>query len=360
MKQVILILSAFYLMSANSVEVEIAVASMMHNLENESSIVFGDHVRKGIYLSLNHNSEKLVKKGIEVKLTEYSYTSETRSILSIAKKIENSAAIAVHGYDYSSHALLSQHIHKNKGLSVVLPTATSDKIVAGVDNYFQIAGNNYSQAKAMVRYLSSNNARTATVIKRPSCAYCVDLAKSLVDVAKNENINLNVIDADSPVNIKKVSTNYVLLPMYETEAIQFIKKLSHTDKSKIYIGGDAWTSKGERYFKLLGNLEFKAVCLGHWNINKIDAASNKFSSDFKKFFGSNASDVSALSYDAMNFIIEGLTSVKNISRNEVKKYLASKSKMTGITGSHEKGSHLKSGFVLLSWDKKKFRMINEI
>ena len=55
------IISLFLIFLSNisfAKEIEIAVASMMHNLENESSIIFGDHVRKGIYLSLIHNNYK--------------------------------------------------------------------------------------------------------------------------------------------------------------------------------------------------------------------------------------------------------------------------------------------------------------
>lgn len=355
-------LCIFILLLSNfsfSKEVEIAVASMMHNLENESSIVFGDHVRKGIYLSLIHNSKKLSKKGVEIKLKEYSYTSENKSILTVAKEIHKSNAIAVHGYDYSSHALLSQHIHKNTDLSVILPTATSDKILSDVSNYFQIAGTNKSQAKSIVSYLVRHKVKEVTIIKRPSCAYCVDLSNNLEAESKRQNISVDMITADTAAQVKSKGNKYILLPMYETEAIKFIKLLSKENNDKVYIGGDGWTSKGERYFKLLKNLKFKALCLAHWNSAKRDKSSKRFKGDYKRFFGSEASDVSALSYDSMSFIIEGILETKTLNRSKLKSSLQSKLTFKGITGNHEFKSNIKDGYVFLSWINEEFRVLNE-
>lgn len=340
-------------------EIEVAVVSMMHNLENESSIMFGDHVRKGIYLSMIHNKDLLTKENIQIKLNEYSYTSETSSILAIAKKIQESNAIAVHGYDYSSHALLSQHSHKNKDLSVVLPTATSDEIAIKADNYFQIAGNNFSQAHAMVNVLEKRNIKSATLIKRPSCAYCVDLANQIEMVMKQKNINLEIINKDTPDKLK-IKNDYVFLPMYETEAIKFIQKLSIKNKSMVYIGGDGWTSRGERYFNLLDHLNFEAICLAHWNKNKNINKSNTFTNDYKSFFGSDPSDVSALSYDSMNYILQGITQINKYTRKALKNYLLSQKTFSGITGSYNLKENLKEGYLYLKWNKDKFKVLDEI
>ncbi len=357
------IISLFLIFLSNisfAKEIEIAVASMMHNLENESSIIFGDHVRKGIYLSLIHNKKLLDKLGLEIKLTEYNYTSETASILEVAKKIQKSNAIAVHGYDYSSHALLSQHIHKDKDLSVVLPTATSDDIKENANNYFQIAGSNKSQAYAILELLKKRNITKASLIKRRSCAYCVDLSNQIETLAKEYNVKLDIILANNPKELKQSENVYNLLPMYESEAIDFIKAISRDGKPRVYIGGDGWTSKGERYFKLLNDYNFKAICLAHWNQNTKDKSSKLFKQDYKSYFGSEASDVSALSYDSINFILSALPHLKSYDRSSLKNYFSKRRTFLGITGKHDFKENRKKGFVYLTWKQNSFKVLDEI
>jgi ABC-type branched-subunit amino acid transport system substrate-binding protein len=341
-------------------DINIAIASMMKNLENESSIIFGDHVRKGIYLSLTHNKAKLKKKNIRVFLKEYNYTSETKSILSTAKQINESNVIAVHGYDYSSHAVLASHVHKKTKLAIALPTATATKIKALSTNYFQIAGSNDSQANAIYKLLLKKRSKNITIIKRMNCEYCKDLADEVEKISIRNKITVQMINANTIAEIKEsVKNNILILPMYESEAINFIEYFSKKRNGLTYIGGDGWTSKGKRYFSTLKNLDFKAVCLAHWDFQLNTKVANKFKSDYLSNFGTNATDISALSYDAMNFLLQGVLKDKKLTRESLLEILDSTDTYTGVTGTLQKqDKHFaKSGFIYLNWINKDFKIL---
>src|SRR3990167_4491344 len=104
--------------------IEIGIASNFSSIAPNSYNPFGNSVKNGALLAVEEVTHELKSKGIEIILKEYDYGSDLLNVRKVVKEASLSPALAMLGYEYSSHALLAAPLHKSLKFPMITPSAS--------------------------------------------------------------------------------------------------------------------------------------------------------------------------------------------------------------------------------------------
>ncbi|MEW6055802.1 MAG: ABC transporter substrate-binding protein [Bdellovibrionota bacterium] len=351
--------------------ISVGVATTLLEFESNSSITAGDFVRRGINVALRHYDKRLQEKNIRIALKEFDYANSDLAALEAAKRAAASDVIVVHGYDFSSHALVAAPIHQKTGLPLLSPTATADRLTNFGPYIHQVAFNNSYQAKMLARYAVKNlGVKRCLVVAAKDCAYCQDLEKSFSREFKKlggETVKLSPIlqsDQDfAPLvaEAKVKNIDAVFLPNYEVLSARIVSAFLSAGIRKPFIGGDGWTSFGERIFKsAMAERDFKAYSIGHWHLTSLLPASQRLVKDFQAIYKTQANDTAALAYDTMCIILEAVLRAKTYTRESIERELRQLKTFHGATGKIQLGTQSARSLYLLHMNKNGFSLVEDL
>ena len=323
--------------------VTLGLASNFSDVSTSTSNPFGDYFRDGVNLALAQSGEKLKQHGISVITQEFNYGTEAVMAGRIAGEAAKSSAIAVLGYNWSSHALIAAAIHQQSKLPMISPSASADRLgrmgryihTECFDNSFMADG----LARVAVEKL---NAKTAGIVVGSDCAYCRDLAdtfkRQFEKLGGHVIVELPILRTDknfdvAATKIKSVNPDVILVPNQELVSAQIISSVLRTGLRRPFLGGDGWGDVGAQFFQILNGQPLTGYSVSHWHPDLKDATSRKFIADYRNKFGKNPNDTSVLAYDATKIFVEALIQAKIKDREGLEDALNHMTHYTGVTGS---------------------------
>ena len=354
--------------------VPVGIATTLQELDSNSAISAGDYVRHGVQLALKHYSERLKKKNLTIKLEEFDYSPSDLEALKAAKKAAASDVVAVHGYDYSSHALIAAPIHQEAGLPMVTPTATADRLAALGKYVHLVSFTNSYQAEMLARYAYKTlKARRVLTVAAKDCAYCQDLehsfAREFQKLGGLATGSLPVLSNDQDFSkltrqaLDGAKPDLIFLPNYEVLSARIISSFLTAGINVPFLGGDGWTTFGERVFRnVMADRSFQAFSAGHWHPTSRAPGSKRFVADFQAAYGTMPNDTAALSYDGMCLILEAIMRAKVYTREAVETELSQIAEYKGATGniSLAPGKASARNIYLLGVSNKGFSLVQEL
>jgi branched-chain amino acid transport system substrate-binding protein len=333
--------------STAMIEFPVGVAGSFQDTSANSGSPTGDNVRRGIAVAIDQNRIRLKKAGKSIRLVEFNYKNEPLAAGDAARAAVASEVVALHGYDYSSHALVAAPISQEGKLPLFTPTATADRLAKMGAYVHQVAFNNSHQARMLARFAIQGLKKTqAYIVAAQDCAYCQDLGRAfeaeftgLKGTVKQSPAVLSTDEDLSRVvaDVKAANVDLVFIPNYEVFSARTTKALLDAGINVPFFGGDGWNIFSERLFKQLfktslANTKVEAYAIGHWHSGSKQKASRDFVRDFKIKYKTLPTDTSALAFDAMNVIIEAILRAKTPSRDSIEQEAQKLGKMVGATG----------------------------
>lgn len=348
---------------AKLTELSVGLATMRDEVQNSASLPAGDHVYRGAKLAINLKKKVLEKYGVKFKLEPFFYHNSDLSALKTSIKACESNIIALHGYDYSSQSIIASKNHLTCKLPMFTPTSTANSLGLFKDYIFQVPFNNNDQAIFLAKVsVEKIKADSILVLSAKDCAYCNDLASSyLKELKKILNKNevkisefsylQDELDSDKLIDfvrsIKKGKT-LLFIPSYSQEVKKVISILKSGKIEATLLGSDGWATLGESVLQqAMSGSQLELYMLLHWH-KSIDVAKSKnFISKYIKNYSAYPNHISALSFDTMNIIIEGVLGLKEYSREKLNSKIKEIGEFEGVTGKIDLVNKLSSRSIYL-------------
>ena len=353
-------------------EVVIGIASNFSEISSSSSNPFGGYFRDGVNLAVKDANGRLVKKGMKIVLREFDYGVSDARVLEAAKSAGESNAVAVLGYNFSSHALLAAPIHQKSGLPMLTPSATANRIGSMGRLIHQGCFDNAFMGETLAHVASGRlKAKTAAIVVAADCAYCTDLAEAFSREFRKGggeiSVSIPVLQEDKSFEevfnkLKAHPHDVILVPNQELLSARIIASLSDLGARKPFLGGDGWGNVGREFFRIVGTKTFTGYSVSHWHPQERSKASKKFVADYQKEFTKEPNDTSVLAYDSMSILLQAVMDAKTPTRSEIENSLNSMKAFTGVTGKFifQPGRAPVKSLILLSANNAKFKILDRI
>ena len=353
-------------------DIVIGLASNFSEVSSSSSNPFGGYFRDGVTLALKDSQARLEKKGIKISFKEFDYGNSDARVLEAAKKATESDAIAVLGYNFSSHALLAAPLHQKAGLPMLTPSATANRIASLGPFVHQGCFDNAFMGETLARVAANRlKAKRAAIVVAADCAYCTDLAQAFrAEFTKNGGsiaIFVSVLQDDKNFDevyekLKDQTFDAVLVPNQELSSAKIISTLSRKGIYQPFLGGDGWGNVGEEFFGILGKQKLNGFSVSHWHPEEISNRSKKFVQDYQASFKKRPNDTSVLAYDSMLLLVEAILQTESYTRSGMEASLNKIKDFSGVTGRFFfKADHAPTkSLVLLSANSSKFKVLERI
>lgn len=357
---------------AEKTEVTIGLASNFSEVSSSSSNPFGGYFRDGVTLALEKAKPLLDKKGISLKVQEFDYGVSDAKVLEAAQKAVASNAVAILGYNFSSHALLAAPIHQKAGLPMLTPSATANRIGSLGSFVHQGCFDNDFMGETLARVaIRRLKAKSAAIVVAADCAYCTDLARAFETEFKKAGgtiaVSVPLLQDEKnlqPVveQLKNKKFDVVLVPNQELSSARIVSAILNAGINKPFLGGDGWGNVGQEFFGILKNQKLTGYSVSHWHPDVTSKLSKEFVASYKSEFGKMPNDTSVLAYDSASLLVDVILRSQSLTRKGIEDAFNKTKTFSGVTGKfvfQPKRAPLKS-LVLLEANSSKFKVLEII
>jgi branched-chain amino acid transport system substrate-binding protein len=372
---IVLLMSILFFSSismANDKNIILGLSSNFSEVSTSTSNPYGNYFRDGVALALKDSDQELRAAKIKVQIQEFNYEISPMKAVEAAEEAGKSQAIAVIGYNWSSHALLAAPVHQKYKLPMITPSATADRL-GKMSPYVHLAcfDNSY-MAKTMATFARTRlKAKTAAMIVSSDCAYCRDLANAFASAFKSSggNITLDLSILSSDQNFDKTAKSVadsqpdvIFVPNQEFVSARVILALLNQGVNKPFLGGDGWGDVGGQFFQVLGDNKLEAYSVSHWHPDLPNKLSKAFIERYKKTFNKDPNDTAVLAYDATKLFIRALIMSPQKDRKGIEHALSKVKEFVGIAGKFKfkDGKAPEKSIVLLKNGKNRFEVVGQI
>lgn len=370
--------SVFYTLSVDAemptgTTIKVGIVGNFSSVRPGVSNPMEHHLRNGAQLAVYDLADEANAVGLAFELLEFDHGVAARKILSVTRQTIESPVLGVVGYIRSSEALLAAPLYQHAHLPMITPTASANRLAQFHPYVMQTCFDNHFVAMVIQNVLLHIvQARRIAVVAVADCAYCQDLAATLVDRMRVTD-DLEVERFDVLADGRKLSTmahqvvskkpfDAIVVPNQEIESARIIRALLDAGVSGIpFIGGDGWGSAGEQFFYILKDKRFDTYSLAHWHADAIDETAKVFRSRYVKQFKKDPESMASSAYDAVQVLLQAIIAAPEKTREGIARQLRSLHEYHGVTGTmlfHPTRAPEKS-VVILSSSGEAFRIFGQ-
>lgn len=352
--------------------VRVAIANNFSKYATQCADPLGQHFKNSVNLAIKDFHKDNPGLPYEIELDVYDYGKSDLEILKIMDQIKYSTAIAVIGFPCSDQALLAANIAEKNGIVFVSFEATTDKLWNHNNYVFKTCFKNSYQAKIIAGLAHNNLAKRRIIsIVSKDCEYCTDITGSFrryfeelggqiikeYDVLKTDT-NYDFLTS----SMKELKYDGVFVASHEFVASKIISQLVRDGIHTAFFSGDSMGNVEGMLFKLLKDTDFKLYATSHWFYDYSDAKSADFQKHFYENFGIYPNDNSALAYDGMMYLLNGIKNSQERTREGLRYSLKDIKQYNGlrkITFSNS-GTDSSVSLYILSASKGHFKLYNKV
>ena len=317
------------------------VLGAVYSLTGDKSDM-GESSAKGARLAVKQINDRGGIDGRQVRLILKDSKSDTAATRQAVEAIinDNQEVPALLGLSDSDLARSAGEAAAEKHRVFLTSGATSPLLPTQVPDYLYLAcfGDNVQAAAAAEWAYHALDARTAAVIYDSTETYTTLLHKYFIDRFQSLGGRVLAIQKYDPADMSKIGQNLpqvalVFLSAGNAEDAQKgIQKLRSAGITAPIMGGDGYDSEDawEAHPELMNIYYTTHVYLGDDNP---DSRVRNFSRAYHMAYGGNPPDAfAALSYDAVNLLVEAITRAGVASPDAVRHALAKIDGFQGVTG----------------------------
>jgi len=270
---------------------------------------------------------KAVREGVELATEEFNQVNRAALSLIIGdthgdpvdalrtaqQLIDDEGVIALIGPVLSSSTIAVAGLANARGVPLISPTATEQRISTIGQYIFQLNPSSTDQGRAIGAFATEEMGLQKLAILHPSDTYGYGVASSFREgvrrgggtIVAEESYDLGTTDfSENILNIRGAEPEAVFIPGFPDEIILIAPQLRYYDVEAQLLGSDGWNSErvvlmGEQYVE-------GAVFVVPQSNEGPSIATSGFAERYRRRYGSAANATAALGYDAMAVLAECL------------------------------------------------------
>ncbi len=266
--------------------------------------------------------------------------SRTEKVASaIGELIDTEKVIALVGEITTDRTLLAAPLAQQRGIPLITPSATNEKITAAGDYVFRACYTDAFQAAMMAKFARSLDVEKAAIFfdrDNPygtalSNAFKVDFTKHGGSIVAEETYRAGDVDYSTQLNaIKLRNPDSIFLPSYYAEAALIIKQARQLGIEAPFLGTDGWDSN--ELLKFGGPAVNNSYFASHFSSEHLSDKAKTFSEAYYAKFQAAPPPLAALAYDAVWLLADALKRAGSTSSTALRDALAKTKDFSGVTG----------------------------
>jgi len=254
-----------------------------------------------------------------------------------ALALEN--VVAVIGEVTSESTLAAAPVAVELGLPMVSPGATHADVTKAGPWVFRICYVDPFPGSVMSKFAISLGATNAAVIFDSGDPYSTSLAETFIKdftehggaIVARETYAAGTTDfAAQLAAVKKGNPEVVFFPGYFAEAVQVIQQAKKLGIEAPFLGTDGWES--DEFLKSGGADVNNSYFVSHFSAGEKSDRTSKFVSAFEAMFGRPPIALSALGFDAVGFVADGIRRAGATDPIALRDALAISKEFPAVTG----------------------------
>lgn len=320
---------------------------------------YGTEALRGMNLAVEEINVAGGIKGRRLKLIVQDNGGDpTRTSNELSGLVSDEAVIAVVGPVTSTNSAAAAAVAQQYRTPLVMPYATSPYVTEIGEYVLRICYTDPFQSKALAEFSRENlkSERVAIVYEQGS-SYSEKLAEFFA--LRFRDMGGEVVYEQSfksgsqeqlvhTVNAAvKAKPDLLFAPMHYPEAAKVVGHLVETGSSLAILGSDGWESS--EFFNLTDSYSGEIFISSHFSLQFQIQRGSEFVVHFQRTYDDPPNAVSALGYDAIGVLADGLQRATALSREGVRQALVTTTDYHGVTGRisiNEKRNVIKDVFIL--------------
>ncbi len=328
-----------------------------------SHATFGSDALNGAKLAVDEINQQGGVLEHPVNLIVKDTESRTEQVASVVREmIDAEKVVALIGEITTDRTLAAAPIAQERGIPLITPSATDEKITAVGDYVFRICYIDAFQAAMMAKFARSLEVDRVAMLfdgNNPygtslSNAFKVDFIKQGGSIVAEETFRAGDVDYATQLNaIKLKNAEIVFLPSYFAEAAIIIKQARQLGIEAPFLGTDGWDSSD--LVKFAGQAANNCYFASHFSSEHLSDKAKSFNEAYRARFQAAPPALAALTYDAIWLLVDALKRGGSTASSALKAALAETKDFTGVTGTiafDENRNPKKQGIILRIQDGK--------
>ena len=301
---------------------------------------FGIEALNGAKLAVDEINEQGGVLDHPVNLIVKDTESQTERVASVVGElIDTEKVVALIGEITTDRTLAAAAVAQERGIPLITPSATNEKITAVGDYVFRVCYTDAFQAAMMTKFARSLDAEKVAILfdgDNPygtslSNAFKVDFVKQGGSIVAEQTFRAGDVDYATQLNaIKLRNPDIVFLPSYFAEAAVIIKQARQLAIEVPFLGTDGWDS-GE-LLKFAGQAVNNCYFASHFSSERLSDRAKPFSESYRAKFQAAPPSLAALTYDAVWLLADALRRGGSTTSTALRDALAATKDFAGVTG----------------------------
>lgn len=282
--------------------------------------------------------------------------------------INQEKVIAIVGPPRSRSAIPAAEVAERAKIPMISTKSTNPQTTANKEYVFRVIYTDALQGKAIARFSAQDLKITkAAVLYDVANDYSRDLATIFKQEFENlgaqvvafESYTTDVQDFQVPLTkIRESKAELIFLPNYAEEVAKQAKQIKELGLDVTLIGGDSWGSLLEESYADLEGAFLAEV----WTVDLPNPENKHFLEEYHKMYQETVNSHAALTYDAVNLILEIAQKQGKADPESIREGLAHLKNYQGATGSisYEGSGDPVKGLAILQIKNNKLEFYQQI
>jgi branched-chain amino acid transport system substrate-binding protein len=305
-----------------------------------SQASFGSEALNGAKLAVDEINEQGGVLDHPVNLIVKDTESQTEQVASVVGElIDTEKVVALIGEITTDRTLAAAPVAQERGIPLITPSATNEKITAVGDYVFRVCYTDAFQAAMMTKFARSLDADKVAMLfdgNNPygtslSNAFKVEFVKQGGSIVAEQTFRAGDVDYAIQLNAIKLSNpDIVFLPSYFAEAAVIIKQARQLAIEVPFLGTDGWDSS--ELLKFAGQAVNNCYFASHFSSERLSDRAKPFSESYRAKFQAAPPSLAALTYDAVWLLADALRRGGSTTSTALRDALAATKDFAGVTG----------------------------
>jgi branched-chain amino acid transport system substrate-binding protein len=253
--------------------------------------------------------------------------------------IDTEKVVAIIGEIATDRSLIAAPLAQSRGVPLVTPGSTHDKVTEAGDFVFRICYTDSFQAVVMAKFARSIQVERAAILFNPSDPYSGGLAAIFKNdytaaggaiVAEETYNSGGTTFVRQLENLRAKAPEVVFLPSYYPDAARIIREARQVGLDVPFLGTDGWDSP--EFLRIGQSAVDNCYFSGHFSAENPAPNVAVFVEAFARKFGAPPPPLAALSYDAVRYVADAIRRAGSVEAPALRDALASAKDFPGVTG----------------------------
>ena len=306
---------------------------------------FGIQTDEGIQLAVEEtNAEGGIEVGgkkLKVRLEKEDDQSEApKAETAVKRLIDEKNVIALLGEVASGNSLAGGKVAQEKGVPMISPSSTNEKVTKGRDYVFRVCFLDSYQAAVVARFARDGvKASTAAIFTNKAQPYSVGFSDEFKKAFTRYGGKIVAEKSYSPTDqdftgaltaIKESKPDVILVPGYYSDAGSIAKQARSLGIKVPLLGGDGWDS--QKLFEIGGDAVNGCYFSNHVSVKDPRPVVQNLVKKYKDKYHKEPGALAALGHDAAMLLFDSIKRANSLDKKAIRDAIAQAKDFDGVSG----------------------------